>query len=310
MNPTSAVGPDGADGDPDGDGITNAAELAAGTHPRGFHARYFAEGAASGFFETAIGMANPSETATAHVLMTFAPKGRALVRHAETLSPLTHRRVVVNDVDQVAGPEFSTVVESDVMVEADRVVTWDRRGLRYGAHAEAAVVAPAPEWFFAEGATHSGFAMFFLLQNPNPFEVAIDVTYLRPAPEIAFTRTYLVEASSRQTVWVNFEDARLAATDVSARMSVQGGHGIIAERAMYLDRDGTTFENRSCGRGRSCAVVALVLRRRQDRRLVRRVPPARQSHRAGRRGRRHVHDGGGDERAAACRRACGVARDD
>ncbi len=242
LNPTSAIGADGASGDPDGDGVTNADELAAGTHPRGFHARYLAEGAASGFFETAIGLANPSESSVAHLLMTFSPKGRAPVRHVVELLPLTHRRVIVNDLDGMADTEFSTVIESDVMVEADRILTWDRSGSRYGAHAETAVVAPAAEWFFAEGATHSGFAMFLLLQNPNPFQVAVDVTYLRPAPAPSLTRTYLVEASSRETVWVNFEDARLAATDVSAHVSVQGGHGVIAERAMYLDRDGVVFE--------------------------------------------------------------------
>ena len=34
LDPDSAVGADGADGDPDGDGFTNAQEFAAGTDPR------------------------------------------------------------------------------------------------------------------------------------------------------------------------------------------------------------------------------------------------------------------------------------
>jgi hypothetical protein len=38
---------------------------------------------------------------------------------------------------------------------------WDRAN-GYGAHAEAAVAAPALEWYLAEGATHSGFDLFYL----------------------------------------------------------------------------------------------------------------------------------------------------
>ena len=45
-----ATGANGALGDPDGDGRTNAQEQPAGTHPRGFSQRYLAEGATSAFF--------------------------------------------------------------------------------------------------------------------------------------------------------------------------------------------------------------------------------------------------------------------
>ena len=61
--------------------------------------------------------------------------------------------------------EFSTVVESDVPVVVDRTMTWDATG--YGSHAETAIAAPATTWYLAEGATHSGFDLFYLLQNPN-----------------------------------------------------------------------------------------------------------------------------------------------
>ena len=45
-------------------------------------------------------------------------------------------------------------------------MTWDRAG-GYGSHAETGVLAPAPTWYLAEGATHSGFNLFYLIQNPS-----------------------------------------------------------------------------------------------------------------------------------------------
>ncbi len=242
LDPASGAGHDGAGGDPDGDGATNADELANGTHPRGFHRRYFAEGATSAFFETALGLANPHDDASAHVLLTLWPAARPHVRHAVIVAPLAHARVVVNEIAGMAGTAFSTVVESDVEVAAVRTLTWNRAGERYGAHAERATHAPSPTWFFAEGATHSGFALFYLLQNPNAFEVDVDITYLRPPPLSPVTRTHQVGALARSTVWVNFDDPQLSATDVSASLVVRGNHPIVAERAMYLDRDGVTFE--------------------------------------------------------------------
>lgn len=55
---TGDDGADGPDGDPDGDGITNAQEQNAGTHPRGMHRLYLAEGATGSFFQTRLMLAN------------------------------------------------------------------------------------------------------------------------------------------------------------------------------------------------------------------------------------------------------------
>ena len=58
---------------------------------------------------------------------------------------------------------FSTVIESDQPLVADRVMTW---GGGYGSHSETATAAPSTTWFLAEGATHGAFQLFYLLQNP------------------------------------------------------------------------------------------------------------------------------------------------
>jgi len=51
----------------------------------------------------------------------------------------------------MATAEFSTVIESDQELVADRTMTWDGTG--YASHAETSIAAPATEWYLAEGAT-------------------------------------------------------------------------------------------------------------------------------------------------------------
>ena len=65
-----AAGVDGADGDPDLDGVPNRDELAAGTHPRGTTTRHLAEGAQNAFFDTRLALLNPGG-APAHALVRF-----------------------------------------------------------------------------------------------------------------------------------------------------------------------------------------------------------------------------------------------
>ena len=57
---------------------------------------------------------------------------------------------------------------------------WDATG--YGGHAETAVAGPALTWYCAEGATHSGFQLYYLIANPNNSASTVRITYLRRAP--------------------------------------------------------------------------------------------------------------------------------
>ena len=113
------------------------------------------------------------------------------------------------------------MIESDVVVVADRTVSWDSRG--YGSHAESSVASPSPLWYLAEGSTTWEFALFYLLQNPNaaggdvpPCDICV------PEASRRSRRTTTLPANSRTTIEVAGEDPGLADTDVSAEITSTG----------------------------------------------------------------------------------------
>ncbi len=242
LDPNSALGGNGKDGDPDGDGLTNLQELQQGSHPKNVAAlnRYFAEGATSTFFDASFALVNPSTTTPANVLLRFQTDAGATTNQYVAVPALGRRTVTAKNVTGLLSAAFSTLVETDQLVVADRTMTWDASG--YGSHAETAVLAPANDWYLAEGATHSGFDLFYLIQNPNATAATVTVTYLLPPPAASFQKVYSVPASSRFNIWVDNEASTfpvLAATDVSARL--QSNVPIIVERAMYLNSGGQAF---------------------------------------------------------------------
>ncbi len=244
LNPASASGADGATGDPDGDGLTNLQEYLAHLHPVGRVQRYLAEGVQSDFFSTRLALLNPSTTTTANIQVRFAgpPDATGAVASREHWVTLAPRRRATVDAGTVAGVvgSFATTIEANSLVVADRTVSWDGTG--YGSHAESATEAPRTTWYFAEGATMGGFNTFYLLLNPGTSPADVTLTYLR-AGRAPRTKTYVVPAGARQTVWVDTErwtdGDSLEAAEVSARIDATAP--IIAERAMYLDRNGQVF---------------------------------------------------------------------
>ena len=130
------------------------------------------------------------------------------------------------------------MIESTQPVIADRTMTWN--AARYGSHAETSIGRPLTQWYLAEGATIAGFELFYLLQNPDTTDAAIEVRYLLPAPLAPLVKTYTVPARSRFNIWVNTEDPVLASAEMSAIITSTNGVPVIVERAMYRDV-GTQF---------------------------------------------------------------------
>ena len=93
--------------------------------------------------------------------------------------------------------------------------------------------------YLAEGATHSGFQLFYLLQNPNPTAATVDVRYLLPSGA-PLVETWTIPARERLTIYVNTRPG-LASTDVAAAFISTNGVPVVVERAMYRDSPGRIF---------------------------------------------------------------------
>ncbi len=143
---------------------------------------------------------------------------------------------------------------------------------------------PAATWYFAEGATHGAFDLFYLLQNPGATAATATITYLLPAPRAPIVRAYTLLPNSRRTIYVD-EEPGLEATDLSAR--IDADRPIFAERAMYMSTGGQPFAGGTASAGITAPALAVVHRRRRDRRVLRSLHPDRQS--VGHRGGGHGH---------------------
>jgi hypothetical protein len=263
---TTFVNPlDSADAaaDADGDGQANLAEFLADTHPTGKFAQYLAEGSSNDAFTTYVAILNPHATPVAVSVRLPRGPGHEVLSIARRIP--AHTRITVDpsrDTERLHYDDFSTVVESDAPVVVDRTMrAWG--AVWHGGTAEAATQpsttwyfaegsmylsslhdplgaaeggagarALASKWFLAEGATGSFFDLDVLIANPGAEDANVVLTYLLP-DGTHFSKSYQVAKESRQTIFVDAEDVRLANTPVSIIAETTSGGPIVVERAQW-----------------------------------------------------------------------------
>lgn len=233
LNPNSGVSPDGANDDPDGDGRTNLQECTDGTHPRGFHKRYLAEGATGTFWDTSFALLNHS-TAPAITLLEY----RTLTGDTPSdylIVPADSRRTVNPENNAaLSAASFATVVESDVPLTIERSMKWNAS--HYGSHSETAQASLSTTWYIAEGATPPPLSMFYLILNPQDAPAHVRVTYYQPPPTAPIVKDYTFPLRSRGNIWVDAEGPEFEAGLFSAKF--ESDQPIMVERVMYGDAPG------------------------------------------------------------------------
>ena len=112
------------------------------------------------------------------------------------MQPTSRATFIVNGVTGLPPGAVSAIVESDVDIVVERSMTWPGAAQR-GGHNSGGVLAPAAQWYLAEGVT-GFFETFVLITNTNSSAaVNVEVTFLRETSG-PLVQTFTLEPSGRR----------------------------------------------------------------------------------------------------------------
>ena len=188
----------------------------------------FSEGS-QGFFDTFLLLANASATTAANVTVQFLPERGLVVTRTYEVPPTTRLTVYAGGIPEIVNTSFSTRVESDLPIVAERAMYFGTP-LFSGGHNSLGSPLPATQWFFGEGATGAFFNTFFLLGNTSSRAANVEMTYrLMSGASVVVNR--VVPAFSRLTINPTTEHASLE--DASFSVEIVSDEPLMAERSMY-----------------------------------------------------------------------------
>ncbi len=201
---------------------------------------YFAEGYTGGSFETYLLILNPHGKA-GRAKLTFYLEGGSSRSFEVDLSPSARRTVKVDDLPGMDGQAFAIELDSSLPVAAERAEYFDKGYVR-GGHASVGSTGLSREWHFAEGCTRQFFEEYVLVGNPRGEPARVQLHYR--LPEGSQGVEILVPPGSRVTVPVHSQPG-LSGKDLG--LSIYADAPLVAERAMYYDRDSRRGGHASIG---------------------------------------------------------------
>ena len=201
---------------------------------------YFAEGTTRPGFDQWICIMNPNDE-VANVNITYMMSDGSTMPQLVVVEPTSRSTIKVIDA---IGPDkdVSTKIASDQPIVAERPIYFNYQGYTAlnwtGGHDVVGAIAPAREWYFAEGTTRDGFDEWLCLQNPNATTVDVEITYMLQGDEVRI-QTVEILPTSRETI-----DVRgFLGPNIDCSAKVTADAGIIAERPMYFNYQGYTALN-------------------------------------------------------------------
>ena len=204
---------------------------------------YFAEGTCRIGFEPYICLQNPNQGA-ADVRITYM-LGDGGTRQQD-LAVGAHSRSTVNVQDTLGvgddpAHDFSAKVESTngVPFVAERPMYFNYQGAWTGGSDVVGALAPATEFYFAEGTCRPGFDSYLCIQNPGGNDAHVEIAYMRGNGTVT-EQSLTVGAHSRSTVKVKdvLGEADDATHDFSCRVESTNRQAIVVERPMYFNYQG------------------------------------------------------------------------
>ncbi|OFW59024.1 MAG: hypothetical protein A2Y75_00645 [Candidatus Solincola sediminis] len=191
---------------------------------------YFAEGYTGGDFETFILVQNPND-AWANLSASYLGNGGEADTFQYSLAPKSRMTIWMDREPGLDDGEFSTQLDCDQPVIAERAMYFSDGQGRAGGTASQGTQQMSTTWFFAEGYTAESFDTWVLLGNPGDNPVPATLTFMLPDTS---TKELKVEVPARSRVTVHADDIPgLEQTEFSS--SVESETPIVAERAMYFN---------------------------------------------------------------------------
>lgn len=201
---------------------------------------YFAEGTCRSNFDPFICLQNPGSIDANVTISYMKGDGSTSIKNIGVVSASSRSTINVKDFLGEGDDfyhDFSTVVNSDQPIIAERPMYFKNFNGRTGGSDTAGVMEPRDFWKFAEGCTRPGFDEYLTIMNPGANTATVNITYLRGNGENV-PQTVQVAPNTRQTIQVwnvvgRFNDSR---GDIS--MDITSNHRIVCERPMYFTYNG------------------------------------------------------------------------
>jgi len=198
---------------------------------------YLAEGTTAYGFTTYVLIQNPNEKENEVTVTYMTSSGpRTHPEGPIRMPPNSRKTIRVNDVPGLENTDFSTAVKGTCAVIAERAMYWDN-GTGEACHDSIGLMETHNNFYLPDGQTGGDYETWTLIQNPNPADVKVEITYLTPTGKGNATREENVPAYSRRTFELGKHGGITGRASIMVR-SLSEGKNIMVERAMYWNSRG------------------------------------------------------------------------
>lgn len=191
---------------------------------------FLAEGSTAWGYTTYLVVQNPGVNVN-QVTVTYMKTGSSVTMPPFNMNPGTRETIRVNDVQPDA--DLSIKVSGSSPLLAERAMYWGNTLWGEVGHDSIGVSGPHPVWYLPGGNTQPLFETWTCVQNPNPVDVNIEITYYPEGFTSEVQGLFTVSANTRRTF--NMADAGMSEGRYATRVrSLTPGQDIICERATYI----------------------------------------------------------------------------